>query len=183
MALLQRLHDERRRRVEKARAQGDRYRKQSATPRTRSVTIPPRLQSQLCSDCREQKRYAGLVWCRKCALGHGFAQCRRCGALCETVNMANSDRRCRRCLRKPMCKGCGRKAPVKGSSWCHACSLQHGWKACSSCSKLFLPPPGETRRRRCPKCLKKGKALGRRGSGTSVYTVSGGLPSLGRHHS
>lgn len=113
------------------------------------------------------------------AVPKGAGACGRCGQLSDPRAAPMRDGRCRRCRDKPMCSDCGLHQPVKKSPWCRGCSLQHGWRVCTSCSKLFAPEPKASRLRRCQKCVKRG-AGGRRGSGSSVHTVSGGLPTLGR---
>jgi Probable Zinc-ribbon domain len=57
---------------------------------------------------------------------------------------------------------------------CARCLLAKGYLPCPTCGRLYRPEPFD-KRRRCPKCRKRSRPRS-----TSVRTVSGGLPTLGR---
>jgi hypothetical protein len=72
---------------------------------------------------------------------------------------------------------CGKRMLTR--NMCESCLRAAGYRPCARCSRWFIPPSERSRRRTCPKCWTPA-SLGRRGQGSSVATVSGGLPSLGR---
>lgn len=71
---------------------------------------------------------------------------------------------------------CGRKAWDK-EALCAECLLQRGWCHCSGCGTIFNPPTASRPCKRCEQCREAGRPFN---GSMSVYTVSGGLPSLGR---
>ena len=66
------------------------------------------------------------------------------------------------------CVACG-GTRAKFLKLCNKCAEAKGYRKCVTCSHPYLPT--RKRQRTCGKCST---------SGTSVWTVSGGLPSLGR---
>lgn len=163
-------------RVAAAKAAGDRYRAASTTASTAgsSVSGGAIKQKRMCSRCAVRRARGEMTFCRTCALVAGYRACARCSQLVAASSLR--EERCTQCVGKLMCADCGESAPAKRSQFCHGCSLSRGYKDCSSCGKLFLPGPKDTRRRRCPACVTKFRGSVRRGRGNSVHTVSGGLP-------
>lgn len=73
------------------------------------------------------------------------------------------------------CAHCQSKPRYAKEAHCSGCLKKSGWIACSACSRLFLPRAKE---RRCAKCVAERRRTG--GRGGSVWTLSGGLPTLGK---
>lgn len=70
---------------------------------------------------------------------------------------------------------CGRSAYAKLGR-CERCLQSAGWKPCTACSRLTSPDELQGRRR-CTRC--KTQRRRKSGRGGSVWTISGGLPTLG----
>jgi hypothetical protein len=179
LAMLRAREERRKQRVDAERASGERYR---AGPDAGAAAPGPVEKRPPCTECSDGRRYGQLPWCRRCAMSRGFRACPRCGVLVESHDARPSDGRCKSCVDKPTCTSCGVRTPVKKLEWCMSCALRRGWRQCSGCSKVFKPPVEQPRRRRCAKCIEKGIGGGKRGGGSSIYTVSGGLPGSGRRH-
>jgi hypothetical protein len=183
-----RADQERRRRskVAAAKLAADRIRARELRPRpTPKPATTPVAAMGTCASCRTHPRRKPLPWCEPCALAQGCVRCGACGALAEASKVSNAKcsacraKKTTRLSAKKKCAECALSA-IKGSRWCHKCSLRNGWKVCSTCSKPFEPLKKQPRRRRCPKCVDKFALAGPYGSGSSVRTVSGGLPGLSR---
>jgi hypothetical protein len=78
-----------------------------------------------------------------------------------------------------LCADCGKRPRYGKLKFCAKCALSHGWAKCTACTRMFEPEPAMGSTTRCYICVtqKRRKA----GRGGSVRTVSGGLPSLGKH--
>jgi hypothetical protein len=81
-----------------------------------------------------------------------------------------TDAPCVACGKKPRVRAVFRMrlkpAQRKKIEYCRKCALANGYRACSACSRLFLPD--RRAQRRCPKC------------GPVTRVVGGGLPELGK---
>jgi hypothetical protein len=77
-----------------------------------------------------------------------------------------------------LCVDCGvRDAAVVGT-YCDGCAARYGWLSCRQCGRSFKP--GKTLTVQFPQCQKCSNKHARKGRGPSVWTVSGGLPTLGK---
>ena len=80
---------------------------------------------------------------------------------------------------RPPCANCGMKPRRGDMSVCKECALTNDYRECMECKRLFKPPNRKSRTAKCHAC--RGGSRRKPPSGTSVRTVSGGLPSLGKH--
>ncbi len=178
--MIDQLEARRRREVDAARARGDQYRKGLRAREPVRSQRPESPSRATCEACGVQRRHGALKWCRSCARARGYEPCARCRSLVPSLLAEAQDGRCMACTGKPTCADCGRGAPLKRSKWCSGCAMRHGWKQCSTCSRFFPPDPRNPLRRRCHRCRTEQAGSGRQGSGSSIRTVSGGLPGLGK---
>lgn len=83
----------------------------------------------------------------------------------------------RRGQAKP-CADCGVRDVNRAKKYCDECATRRGFLLCPKCQRMFHPVSRSTLQfRLCPKCAPK--YVDQRQS-TSVRTVSGGLPTLGK---
>lgn len=78
-----------------------------------------------------------------------------------------------------LCEDCGVRDAVVSAKYCGGCATRHGWISCTSCGASFRPGKSTAQMPQCRKCSAKSGGS-RKSRGTSVWTVSGGLPTLGK---
>lgn len=170
--------------VAKSKEKADRYRAANG-PGLRQIAAagPPAVQKTArCRACSAERALVGLALCRSCAVANGIPRCTRCRQWVQSLNEALVNGRCANCSDKPVCASCAVLPPVKKTPYCRSCALHNGYNSCADCKKLFRADGRQSRRRRCQPCANKPRPAAKRGSGSSVRTVSGGLPSLGKRH-
>lgn len=160
--------------VKRSRAAGDRLRAQEPAVGRNPDGLRTRAR---CEACNNPQKYGDLRWCEKCALLRGYERCGTCGRLVRRSSPTASPTSCSYCVARPKCRDCGVRLTWGGTQWCQACSLRHGYARCVACGQLTPREKGSPARTRCSDCHQS-NAL----HSSSVHTVSGGLPGMGRRH-